>query len=96
MVDTGASYHATPQKYFFSSYESENFDNVKMKNCDTYKIVGICDIPVKTNVGCKIILKDLRHIPDLWLNLMSPYMLDEGGFDIHFGKGTGSLLKCLL
>ncbi|URE13498.1 Retrotransposon protein [Musa troglodytarum] len=62
IIDTGASYHATPWREFFTTYRSENFGIVKMDNHGTTDINGIGDIHIKTNLGCKLVLKDVRKM----------------------------------
>ena len=44
VVDTAASYHATPNKEFFMTYKAGDFGCVKMGNTASYNIVGIGDI----------------------------------------------------
>ncbi|KAK4438639.1 Retrovirus-related Pol polyprotein from transposon TNT 1-94 [Sesamum alatum] len=56
-----------------------------MGNEDTYQIVGRGDIILSSNVGCQIILKDVRHVPDMRLNLVSVGKLDNDGSS-HFAK----------
>ena len=61
------------------------------------KIVGIGDIIMTTNTGCKVVLKDVRHVPDMHLNLISVGKLDDVGLVNHFGGGkwksrNGSLI----
>ena len=41
-------------------------------------------------------LKDVRHVPDLCLNLMSGLILDKQGYENHFGKGKWKLTKSSL
>ncbi|KAF8412926.1 hypothetical protein HHK36_000898 [Tetracentron sinense] len=77
VVDTGASYHATPNEEFFSSYNSGEFGMVKWENSGGLKIVGIGDVHIETHVGHKLVLKDVRHLPDLRLNLISCGKLDD-------------------
>ncbi|KAF8378616.1 hypothetical protein HHK36_029964 [Tetracentron sinense] len=43
VVDTAASYHATPNKEFFTSYKVGDFGTVKMGNTSHSKIMGIGD-----------------------------------------------------
>ncbi|MBT1595334.1 hypothetical protein, partial [Klebsiella pneumoniae] len=52
VIDTAASYHATPNKEFFTSYKAGDFGTVKMGKTSYSKIVGIGDVCIKTNVGC--------------------------------------------
>ena len=48
---------------------------------------------MRTNVGYTITLKDVRHVPDLRLNLLSGIAFDKEGYDSHFGNGTWKLMK---
>jgi transposase InsO family protein len=93
VVDTAASYHATPNKEIFTSYKAGDFGMVRMGNTSNSKIVGVGNIRVQTNVGCTLILKDVRHIPDLRLNLISGNILDKEGYESYFGKGIWKLTK---
>ncbi|CAL5350460.1 unnamed protein product [Camellia sinensis] len=93
VVDTAASYHATSQKEFFSTYQAGDFGTVKMGNSSFSKIVGIGDVHIQTKVGCTMVLKDVRHVPDLRLNLISGIALDRQGYENYFGKGIWKLKK---
>ena len=45
---------------------------------DSYAdIVEIGDICVKANTGYTLILKDIRHVPNIRLNLISTHVLDK-------------------
>ena len=87
VIDTGASYHATPRREFFATYRSGNFGVVKMGNYGTADIIGMGDIHLKTNLGCKLVLKDVRHVVDLRLNLFSVGRLDDEDYESRFHKG---------
>ena len=78
---------------FFSTYRSENFGVVKMGNYGTVDIMGISDIHLKTNLGCKLVLKDVRHVVDLRLNLISVGRLDDEDYESRFHKGQWKLSK---
>ena len=88
VVDTAASYHVTPHVEFFKTYQAGDFGTVKMGNNSFAKIVGTGDVQIKTNVGHIITLKDVRHVPDLRLNLLSGIAFDKEGYDNHFYNGT--------
>ena len=47
-------------------------------------VVSIGYIWLETNIGCKLPLKDVRHVPDMRLHLISTGTLDEEGY--HNGK----------
>ena len=93
MINTGASYHATPRREFFATYRSRNFGVVKMGNYGIADIIGMDDIHLKTNLGCKLVLKDVRHVVDLRLNLISVGRLDDEEYESRFHKGQWKLSK---
>ena len=64
-----------------------------MGNQVSSKVIGVGDITLITNTGCKLILKDVRHVPDMRLNLISAGRLDDAGLVNHFGGGTWKLTK---
>jgi hypothetical protein len=47
-------------------------------------VIGIGDIWLETNIGCKLLLKDVRNVPNMCLHLISTSTLDEEGY--HNGK----------
>ena len=55
--------------------------------------MGIGDICIETNVGYRLMLRDVRHVLDLRLNLMSRIALDKEGFKNYFGNGRWKLTK---
>ena len=59
---------------------------MKIGNISFSKIAGIRDICLKTNVGCTLVLKDVRHVPDLQMNLISGIDLDQDGYEIYFAN----------
>ena len=65
IVDTVASYHATPHLELFFYYRVGDVGIVKMGNSSHSKIVRMGDVCLETNMGCKLTLKDVRHVPDL-------------------------------
>ena len=93
LVDTGASYHCVPKREYFLNYQAGDFGSVKMGNQSSASIVGLGDIRVKTTVGCMLTLRNVRHIPDLRLNLLSANVLDQEGFQHTFGDGKWKLSK---
>ncbi|KAM1738798.1 hypothetical protein ACFX11_014582 [Malus domestica] len=96
IFDNGASFHATSKREFFSTYKEGDFGIVKMGNESYSKILGIGDICLRTNLGCQLMLKDVRHIPDIRLNLISIGTLDRQGYYHHIGEGKLKLTKGLM
>ena len=60
-------------------YRSGDFDTVKMGNKDVSHITDIGDVHLETNAGYLLVLKDVRHVSDLGLNLVSMSKLDFTG-----------------
>ena len=87
IIDSGASYHVTPRRDFFSSYSAGDFGMVKMGDEGVCKIIGMGDVWVETGIGCKLQLKNVRHVPNIRLNLISVKALDIEGYHTYFGGG---------
>ena len=70
VIDYDASFHVTSHSDFFTSYRTGDFSNVRMRNRGVYKIVGVGDVCLDTSIGNKLVLKNVRHVPYIRLNLM--------------------------
>ncbi|KAG6437371.1 hypothetical protein SASPL_102286 [Salvia splendens] len=93
IVDSGASYHITPYRDMFASYTGGSFGKVRMANHGVTEVAGIGDIHLLTDTGCKLVLRDVRHVPDIRLNIISTGKLDDDGYINHFGEGKWKLIK---
>lgn len=80
MIVYGDSFHVILHGGFFTWYFSGDFGTVKMGNNYAPKIVGIGDIFLGTNLGSKLLLKDVRHVSYIHLNLISINGLDDEDF----------------
>ncbi|KAI9174719.1 hypothetical protein LWI28_021843 [Acer negundo] len=87
VIDSGASIHATSRRDFFASYASGYFGDVKMGNNGVAKAVGMRDVCLETNNGMMLLLKNVKHILDIHLNLISVGKLDDEGFCNTFSDG---------
>lgn len=79
VVDTTTSYFATLVGDLFCRSIVGDFGSLKIGNRSYSKIVGIRDISINTNARCTLILKNMHHISDLWLNLISKITIDQDG-----------------
>ena len=93
IIDSGASFNATPSWDFFPTHEANDLDVVKMRNSGVSKIVGKEYVHVVTNTGYKLLLKGVRHILDLRLNFLSTGILNDEGFASHFEQGMWKLVR---
>ena len=46
-----------------------------MANHAVTEVVGIGNIILTTDMGCKLVLDDVRNVPDIWLILFQPVRL---------------------
>ena len=93
VIDSATSFHVTPRKELFTSYKAGNFGRVKMGNDSYADIVGIGDICVRANTGYTLILKDVRHVLEIFLNLISTHVLNKEGYGSYFRDGKWRLSK---
>ena len=93
ILDFGASYHAIPSRENFISYKSGNLGKVKVGNKNLCDIKGVGDVIIKTKDGSSLLLKHVRYVPELGVNLISTGILDDGGYHTMFGNGTWKVIK---
>ena len=55
--------------------------------------MDIGDICLETSFGNKLVLKDVRHFPNIHLNLISTGRLDDEGFKNSFAESKWKLTK---
>lgn len=66
---------------------------VKIGNDGNSKIAGIRDIVLITSWGYRLVLKNIRHVLDICLKLLSMRVLYEEGYYSVFGDGKWKLTK---
>ncbi|CAN0916956.1 Retrovirus-related Pol polyprotein from transposon TNT 1-94, partial [Linum grandiflorum] len=93
VVDSGATIHVTSRREFFSSYSPGNYGVVRMGNGNLSKVVGKGDVYLETMDGARLLLRDVRHVPDMRLNLISVDKLDCEGYCHIFNNGQWKLTK---
>ncbi|KAK8574988.1 hypothetical protein V6N12_062665 [Hibiscus sabdariffa] len=71
VIDTSASIHVTSRRDFFTSYTPGDFGVLKMGNDGLVSFTSMRDVSLESNNGTKLILKDVRHAPNIPLNLIS-------------------------
>ena len=96
MVDTTSSFHITARSDFFSSYTSGSFGWVRMRNKAKCEIVGMRDVELETSIRCKLVLKDVRHVPEMCFSLIFVGKLDDECYHSHLAEGKWKLTKVLL
>ena len=64
-----------------------------MGNDGSSKIIGMGILHLVTSTGYKLVLRNVIHVPDIRLNLLSGDMLDDEGFSSLLGERKWKLLK---
>ena len=92
-MNTGASCHVTSNLELFTTYEASDFGILKMGNRGWSKISGMGDICIETDLGYHMTLKDVRHVSDLRVNILSASaLLTDKVFTSILVMESGSLL----
>jgi hypothetical protein len=100
VLDTACTFHMSPKRDWFTTYDSVNGGSVLMGNNFACKIVGIGTIRIRMHDGIVRTLTNVRHIPDLKKNLISLGTLDSLGYNytgeggvIRVSKGSLVIMK---
>jgi len=88
LIDSGASFHFTPHREWFSEYEKYNGGDVFLGDDRKARIIGHGKVKMKLQGGRVRTLLDVLHIPALARNLISVRKLDDAGVKTMFGKDT--------
>ncbi|KAL2253784.1 UNVERIFIED_CONTAM: Retrovirus-related Pol polyprotein from transposon TNT 1-94 [Sesamum indicum] len=93
LIDSGCTFHMSPFKDIFSNLRYEHVGFVSMANEKKCEIKGLGDISLCFEEGYKMILKNVRYVPDLSHNLISCAALEEEGLEGRWGKGIMKVMK---
>ena len=66
---------------------------VRIGNDGVFKIIGMGDVYLETNTRRELLLKNVQHVSDIRLNLISIGKLDDEGYESYFGKQRWTLTK---
>lgn len=81
VIDTGSTFHLTPHRYWFSSYELVSGGMVIMGNSDRCDITSVRSIRLKTHDGLIKVLSDVKHIRKAGKKLISVGCLISKGYN---------------
>lgn len=83
-INSCASFYATSCRDFFNTCVIVDLRVVKIGNNETSKSFSNGNVYIVTDYGCKLVLRNVRHISDLKMNLISTGMLDDEGYVSQF------------
>ncbi|KAK3039795.1 hypothetical protein RJ639_027108 [Escallonia herrerae] len=92
-VDSGALIHCTPHRDCFCDYVHGDYGHVTVGNGYRCSIVVKGKVEIKLSNGGTLVLKDVRHIPELQKNLISVSGLDREGNFVAFGEKQWKVTK---
>jgi hypothetical protein len=93
VVDSRASFHATPHMKHFLDYVQGDFGQVHLGDNKPCKIVGMGKVKIKQRNGNQWLLKEVKHVPDLSKNLISTGQLASEGCISIFTDKTWKVIK---
>ncbi|KAG8472440.1 hypothetical protein CXB51_034197 [Gossypium anomalum] len=89
ILDSGCTFHMSPSRDWFTTYETVSEGVILMGNNASCKVTGVGTIKVKMFDGVVRTLSDVRHVPELKRNLISLSNLDSKGY-IYTTESGGS------
>ena len=92
VVDSGASFHATPNGMILENYVSKELGKVYLGDDEPCNIVGIGDVTINL-MGSKWCLKNVRHVPKLTRSLISVGQLGDDGYVSTFTGDSWKISK---
>ncbi|KAK8926157.1 hypothetical protein KSP39_PZI018485 [Platanthera zijinensis] len=93
IVESGASTHVSHNRELFATYTTHDCGVLRMGNGDTSKVLGRGDMHLKTSTGALLVLRDVRHVPDIRFNLISVGRLGDEGHLSVFGGDFWKLIR---
>jgi hypothetical protein len=93
LIESGASYHMTPHREWFSEYEKYDGGDVFLGDDSTAKILGRGRVKKLLKDGRIRTLPWVLHIPKLSRSLISVSKMDDAGVDTIFGNNTYKMVR---
>ena len=71
ILDSGCSFHMCPNKGWFENYKQIDGGTVLLGNNKSCQVIGIGSLRIRMHNGIENVLEDVRHVPELKINLIS-------------------------
>ena len=84
ILDSSASFYATPHRGYFIDYVQGNFGLVYLRDNEPYQIIGKGKVKIKFHNGIHWLLHVVRHVLRLSRNLISIGKLDDEDCRVTF------------
>jgi hypothetical protein len=93
LIDSGASFHMTPQREWFYEYEKFDGGNVFLANDSTTRIIGRGRVKLRLIDGRIRTLPGVIHIPGMARNLIYVSKMEDVGVKTIFEKRTCRMVR---
>jgi len=93
VIDSGASFHITSRRDLFISYTSNDFGSVKMAHEGVARCISVGQVCLEMSNDSRLILKHVKHVLDIRLNLLSVSKLCDENYNNSFQVIVGSSLR---
>ena len=92
-MDSGATWHMTPRRDWFCTYEPVSEGSVFMGNDDALEIAGVSTVKIKMYDGTIRTIQGVRHVKGLKKSLLFIGQLDDLGCKTHVENGILKVVK---
>ena len=93
VIDSSTSFHITFRRDLFTSYTPGDFGSVKMTHESVARCIGVGQVCLEMSNGLRLILKHVKHVPDVRLNLLSVGKLCDENYNSSFAGDSWKLTK---
>jgi len=93
VVDSGASFHITYKRDLFTSYTPGDFGCVKIAHGGVARCIGVRQVCLEMSNGSRLVLKHVKHVPNVRLNLLFVGKLCDENYNSSFGGDSWKLTK---
>ncbi|KAH9751577.1 hypothetical protein KPL71_014347 [Citrus sinensis] len=93
ILDSGCSFHMSPNKQLFKTFEKVDTGKVLLGNNLACKVTGIRTVTITIHDGVDRELRNLRHVPELRRNLISLGTVDQSSCSIKAENGELQVTK---
>ncbi|KAH9804147.1 hypothetical protein KPL71_002018 [Citrus sinensis] len=93
ILDSGCSFHMSPNKQLFKTFEKVDTGKVLLGNNLACKVAGIGTVTITMHDGVDRELKNVRYVPELRRNLISLGTVDQLGCSIKAENGELQVTK---
>ncbi|KAH9780501.1 hypothetical protein KPL71_008103 [Citrus sinensis] len=87
ILDSGCSFHMSPNKQLFKTFEKVDTGKVLLGNNLACKVAGIGTVTITMHDGVDRELRSVRYVPELRRNLISLGTVDQSGCSIKAENG---------